>query len=586
MGVDRRSELQAALQAKRDEISSSKARTEAAQSQLATVRGERDRLDAQITASYEELALRIDGSLHEELESWRQRFAGARHALHRAEHDRDELLRRAQLKGEGDAKLLARAGSPPRAPMTEEERALVQKRIAKGKDTLEKRMTVGGLAPEVTKAELRAHFAAYGAVTEVHIETDYVTKASKGHGHVTYAAGVSIDAVQAASHELRGQRLELGRPTFREKPPDRDHIVDGMLWENVGRIHRFSAKARTTVPATYVKVKAGDHVGKVGRLDREKKSKVAVTLFPEGQLEVAADAVAVKRKLRMSDSAVAEAQYEKWAREHGVGEKYKEAHAAKQKAAAEAKRKAEAEAKKKASAKSRADAPEGLPHGWVRTDDKKYSGPGGATARTAADAWWYYKLAEQERARKRGLEKLHAQYAPPTGRRPASAPGAAAGAATQHKRKKPTSERAEEVVVTCPKGAAAGSEIDVRLADGCVITVEVPAGIRPGQKFTICVLPDAETEARVAAEDAERKAAAAEARAKAEARAREIAKKEKAQADAKKRAADDAKQKKAATLLQARHRGTAARRRGAKLAAAKQGEAERKAAPSVDLTAV
>lgn len=42
----------------------------------------------------------------------------------------------------------------------------------------------------------------------------------------------------------------------------------------------------------------------------------------------------------------------------------------------------------------------------------------------------------------------------------------------------------------------------------------------------------------------------------------------------------------AATLLQARHRGTAARRRGAKLAAAKQGEAERKAAPSVDLTAV
>ena len=316
MGVDRRSELQAALQAKRDEISSSKARTEAAQSQLATVRGERDRLDAQITASYEELALRIDGSLHEELESWRQRFAGARDALHRAEHDRDELLRRAQLKGEGDAKLLARAGAPPRAPMTEEERALVQKRIAKGKDTLEKRMTVGGLAPEVTKAELRAHFAAYGAVTEVHIETDYVTKASKGHGHVTYAAGVSIDAVQAASHELRGQRLELGRPTFREKPPDRDHIVDGMLWENVGRIHRFSAKARTTVPATYVKVKAGDHVGKVGRLDREKKSKVAVTLFPEGQLEVAADAVAVKRKLRMSDSAVAEAQYEKWAREH------------------------------------------------------------------------------------------------------------------------------------------------------------------------------------------------------------------------------------------------------------------------------
>ena len=211
---------------------------------------------------------------------------------------------------------------------------------------------------------------------------------------------------------------------------------------------------------------------------------------------------------------------------HGSSSLYR--YAAKQKAAAEAKRKAEAEAKKKASAKSRADAPEGLPHGWVRTDDKKYSGPGGATARTAADAWWYYKLAEQERARKRGLEKLHAQYAPPTGRRPASAPGAAAGATTQHKRKKPTSERAEEVVVTCPKGAAAGSEIDVRLADGCVITVEVPAGIKPGQKFTICVLPDAETEARVAAEDAERKAAAAEARAKAEARAREIAKKEKA----------------------------------------------------------
>ena len=94
--------------------------------------------------------------------------------------------------------------------------------------------------------------------------------------------------------------------------------------------------------------------------------------------------------------------------------------------------------------------------------------------------------------------------APPTGRRPASAPGGAGGATTQHKRKKPTSERAEEVVVTCPKGAAAGSEIDVRLADGGVSTVEVPAGIKPGQKFTICVLPDAETEARVAAEDAER----------------------------------------------------------------------------------
>ena len=139
--------------------------------------------------------------------------------------------------------------------------------------------------------------------------------------------------------------------------------------------------------------------------------------------------------------------------------------------------------------------------------------------------------------------------------------------------------------MTCPKGAAAGSEIDVRLADGCVITVEVPAGIKPGQKFTICVLPDAETEARVAAEDAERKAAAAEARAKAEARAREIAKKEKAAADAKKRAADDAKQKKAATLLQARHRGTArAPRRQARGGEAGRGGAQGGAL--VDLTAV
>ena len=42
--MNRRSELQTALQAKRDEISSSKARTEAAQSQLATVRGERDEM--------------------------------------------------------------------------------------------------------------------------------------------------------------------------------------------------------------------------------------------------------------------------------------------------------------------------------------------------------------------------------------------------------------------------------------------------------------------------------------------------------------------------------------------------------------
>ena len=583
MGVDRRSELQAALQAKRDEISSSKARTEAAQSQLATVRGERDRLDAQITASYEELALRIDGSLHEELESWRQRFAGARDALHRAEHDRDELLRRAQLKGEGDAKLLARADSPPRAPMTEEERALVQKRIAKGKDTLEKRMTVGGLAPEVTKAELRAHFAAYGAVTEVHIETDYVTKASKGHGHVTYAAGVSIDAVQAASHELRGQRLELGRPTFREKPPDRDHIVDGMLWENVGRIHRFSAKARTTVPATYVKVKAGDHVGKVGRLDREKKSKVAVTLFPEGQLEVAADAVAVKRKLRMSDSAVAEAQYEKWAREHGVGEKYKEVRS-------------EAEG-------GGGGEEEGGGRGEEEGERQVEGGrAGGAAARLGAHGRQEVLGAGRRDGAHRGgrvvvLQARRAGARAQAGAREAPCPIRAAdgppprlgarrrgGAATQHKRKKPTSERAEEVVVTCPKGAAAGSEIDVRLADGCVITVEVPAGIKPGQKFTICVLPDAETEARVAAEDAERKAAAAEARAKAEARARARSPRRRRRRPT--RGPPTTPSRRRPPLLQARHRGTAARRKTAKLAAAKQGEAERKAAPSVDLTAV
>ena len=135
-----------------------------------------------------------------------------------------------------------------------------------------------------------------------------------------------------------------------------------------------------------------------------------------------------------------------------------------------------------------------------------------------------------------------------------------------------------------PEGGGAGARSYVRLADGCVITVEVPAGAKPGQTSYDLRAARRRAEARVAAEDAERKAAARGARRGARARDRQ-ARLEKAAADAKKRAADDAKQKKAATLLQARHRGAAARRRGAKLAAAKRGEAARKAAPSVDLTA-
>jgi RNA recognition motif-containing protein len=70
--------------------------------------------------------------------------------------------------------------------------------------SLNSKLYVGNLAPDVSEAELRLLFSRAGDVTEVHLVLDPTTHQSRGHAFVTMA---SHELAMAALSELHGFNL-------------------------------------------------------------------------------------------------------------------------------------------------------------------------------------------------------------------------------------------------------------------------------------------------------------------------------------------------------------------------------------------
>lgn len=66
---------------------------------------------------------------------------------------------------------------------------------------MQNRLYVGGLAPDVTEADLQALFSQHGSVTEANIVLDRFTHKSRGFAFVTMA---SDEAAQTAIQNLNG----------------------------------------------------------------------------------------------------------------------------------------------------------------------------------------------------------------------------------------------------------------------------------------------------------------------------------------------------------------------------------------------
>ncbi|MCS7338314.1 MAG: RNA-binding protein [Verrucomicrobiae bacterium] len=90
---------------------------------------------------------------------------------------------------------------------------------------MQNRLYVGGLAPDVTEADLLALFSQHGSVTEASVVLDRFTRKSRGFGFVTMA---SDTAAQAAIQKLNGTifkgrtiTVNVARP--REERPGTGH---------------------------------------------------------------------------------------------------------------------------------------------------------------------------------------------------------------------------------------------------------------------------------------------------------------------------------------------------------------------------
>lgn len=79
------------------------------------------------------------------------------------------------------------------------------------------KLFIGGLNVQTTEAGLRAHFEAYGALTDCVVVVNPLTKRSRCFGFVTYSCAEEADAaVAAAPHVLDGNNVELKRAVSRE----------------------------------------------------------------------------------------------------------------------------------------------------------------------------------------------------------------------------------------------------------------------------------------------------------------------------------------------------------------------------------
>lgn len=69
---------------------------------------------------------------------------------------------------------------------------------------------VGGLAPSVTNASLKAFFSEYGNVMDAHVMFDRETNRNKGFGFVTFEDDDGVDrAMEATGQELEGKPVGL-----------------------------------------------------------------------------------------------------------------------------------------------------------------------------------------------------------------------------------------------------------------------------------------------------------------------------------------------------------------------------------------
>ena len=79
------------------------------------------------------------------------------------------------------------------------------------------RVFVARVPPTVTDAEFRAHFEAFGAVTDAYMPRDAVKGGHRGIGFVTFASPSSVDAVVSTPHRLGGADVAVDRATPKER---------------------------------------------------------------------------------------------------------------------------------------------------------------------------------------------------------------------------------------------------------------------------------------------------------------------------------------------------------------------------------
>ena len=79
------------------------------------------------------------------------------------------------------------------------------------------KLFVGGLAWATTDDSLRAHFEAFGEVTDAKVITDRDTGRSRGFGFVTFAEGDNAASAQGELHgtELDGRSIRVDQATER-----------------------------------------------------------------------------------------------------------------------------------------------------------------------------------------------------------------------------------------------------------------------------------------------------------------------------------------------------------------------------------
>lgn len=79
--------------------------------------------------------------------------------------------------------------------------------VSNGVSEDDRKLFIGGLAQEVSEADLKEYFGKYGTVTAATLKMDQMTGRSRGFAFVVFQEQSALDQVLSAEHTIKNKKV-------------------------------------------------------------------------------------------------------------------------------------------------------------------------------------------------------------------------------------------------------------------------------------------------------------------------------------------------------------------------------------------